>query len=64
MDERTYEVVVDARHRYSLWPVDLPLPPGWSATERAGTESECLDYIAAVWTDLGPRSLGPPAAST
>jgi MbtH protein len=56
-DARTYLVVVNAEEQYSIWPVDKQVPAGWSAVEKQGQKSECLQYIEEVWTDMRPLSL-------
>ncbi|MBT2408588.1 MULTISPECIES: MbtH family protein [unclassified Streptomyces] len=57
MTERMFHVVVNAEEQHSLWPVGRDLPAGWSAVSGPDTESECLAYIEAVWTDITPRSV-------
>ncbi|HET8814284.1 MAG TPA: MbtH family NRPS accessory protein [Solirubrobacterales bacterium] len=52
-----YDVVVNDEEQYSIWPVDRPLPSGWTAVGSRGSREECLDHIAEVWTDMRPRSL-------
>lgn len=56
LDERL-QVVVNDEEQYSIWPSERALPPGWRATEFAGTRTECLAYIEHVWVDMRPRSL-------
>ncbi len=57
VDERIYQVVVNHEEQYSIWPADRELPLGWQSAGKTGTKSECLDYIAEVWTDMRPLSL-------
>jgi MbtH protein len=52
-----YRVVVNDEEQYSIWPVGLTLPAGWHEVGISGGESECLEHIATVWTDLRPKSL-------
>lgn len=54
--------VVNARGQYSIWPEDLPLPPGWDPAGKAGGREECLDFIAEAWTDITPRQLDRDAS--
>ncbi|BCJ76683.1 antibiotic synthesis protein MbtH [Catellatospora sp. IY07-71] len=56
-DNRAYAVVVNDEEQYSIWIDGSSLPAGWRAVGRTGSRSECLDYIAEVWTDMRPRSL-------
>ncbi|MEV0484441.1 MbtH family protein [Streptomyces sp. NPDC050508] len=51
-----YLVVVNSEGQYSIWPARRPVPDGWRADGRAGTEAECLDRIARIWTDTRPLS--------
>ena len=43
--------------QYSIWLADRDLPAGWHADGVSGTKDECLQAIAAVWTDMRPLSL-------
>jgi MbtH protein len=56
----TVKVVVNDEEQYSLWPADRENPPGWRDAGKAGTRSECLEFISAAWTDMVPRSLRRP----
>lgn len=56
-DDRTYKVVINHEEQYSIWPFDRQSPPGWADVGKAGTKSECLNYIGEVWTDMRPLSL-------
>ncbi|MEU6705001.1 MbtH family protein [Streptomyces wuyuanensis] len=52
-----YAVLVNDEGQYSLWPLWMSVPPGWTVSlERAGRE-ECLAHIDERWTDMRPRSL-------
>ena len=52
-----YRVVINHEEQFSIWPIDRELPIGWSEEAMHGTKSQCLEYIAQVWTDMRPRSL-------
>ncbi len=56
-NEILYRVVISEEERYSIWPDYKEIPWGWQATEKVGSQEECLDYIKAVWTDMRPKSL-------
>ena len=56
-DDTVYMVIMDREEQYRIWPSDRPLPFGWEATSKQGTQQECIDYIEEVWTDRRPRSL-------
>lgn len=56
-DARIYAVVVNHEEQYSIWLAGSAVPPGWRATGKTGTRTECLDYIKLVWTDMRPLSL-------
>lgn len=52
-----YIVVVNNEEQYSIWPEEKEIPAGWKHTGKSGIKTECLDYIAEVWTDMRPLSL-------
>lgn len=52
-----YRVVLNDEEQYSIWPLDLELPPGWRAEGTTGAKAECLTHIGEVWTDMRPLSL-------
>jgi MbtH protein len=52
-----FRVVVNQEEQYSLWPVEKPLPLGWSVAGKEGSREECLAFINEAWTDMRPRSL-------
>jgi MbtH protein len=56
-DGITFAVVVNHEEQYSIWPADRILPDGWTDAGFQGGRAECLAHIAAVWTDIRPRSL-------
>jgi MbtH protein len=56
-NEARYRVVVNHEEQYALWPAEQELPAGWKAEGASGPRQECLDHIAAVWTDMRPLSL-------
>ena len=56
-DDLRFEVVVNDEEQYSIWESDMDVPAGWRTVGKAGTKSECLDYIEEVWMDMRPLSL-------
>jgi MbtH protein len=50
-------VVVNHEQQYSVWPVELETPPGWTRLSVTGAKDVCLDHIEQVWTDMRPLSL-------
>jgi RimJ/RimL family protein N-acetyltransferase/uncharacterized protein YbdZ (MbtH family) len=54
----SHRVVVNEAGQHSTWPEGVELPAGWQVTGFAGSEGECLDHIAGVWTDLDLRRPG------
>ena len=50
-------VLVNSEGQYSLWPTFREVPPGWTVVGPRGKRQECLDWIAANWTDMRPLSL-------
>ncbi|WP_097870591.1 MbtH family NRPS accessory protein [Streptomyces sp. rh34] len=49
-------IVCTQEGRHSIWPRELPIPPGWTRRGPAGAKPECLEWIAKNWLD--PRSAG------
>jgi MbtH protein len=70
-DTLTYVVVMNHEEQYSIWPIDRPLPRGWTELSVRGPKRDCLAHIKDVWTDMRPLSLrramdgeaAPPARS-
>lgn len=56
-DDTVYKVVVNHEEQYSIWPAERDTPLGWREAGKRGTKTECLTYIAEVWTDMRPLSL-------
>jgi len=56
-EERRYHVVRNDEDQYSIWPEGHQVPDGWQQEGFSGTKEQCLGHIAAVWTDLRPKSL-------
>ena len=56
-DETIYTAVVNAEEQYSIWPVDRPVPDGWSAVGEPGNKSSVMDWIKEHWIDMRPLSL-------
>jgi MbtH protein len=62
MDDITYKVVLNDEEQYSIWPAERSNPPGWRDAGKSGSKTECLAYVADVWTDMRPLSLRRRAA--
>lgn len=56
-DITNYKVVINHEEQYSIWPTHRANPSGWTDVGKEGKKSDCLGYIAEVWTDMRPRSL-------
>ena len=52
-----YIVLINEEHQYSLWPAAMDIPSGWSVALSAADRQTCMNYIAANWQDLRPRSI-------
>ncbi|WZH36581.1 MAG: AMP-binding protein [Microbacterium enclense] len=52
-----FRVLVNDEGQHSLWPVEPPLPAGWTAVTEPVPRPEALRVIDAAWTDLRPASL-------
>jgi MbtH protein len=58
MDENDrYEVLRNDEEQYSLWPVGIDVPAGWTRVGKEGTRDECSAYVDEVWTDMRPKTL-------
>lgn len=56
-EEAGYVVLVNAENQHSLWPAAVAVPAGWVLIHGEDTRSNCLEFVAANWTDLRPTSL-------
>jgi MbtH protein len=52
-----YLALVNDEGQYSLWPVFLDVPVGWTVAHEEDTRDACLEFIERTWTDMRPRSL-------
>ncbi len=52
-----FVVLVNDEGQYSLWPTFKDIPAGWTTVGPRGKRQECLDWVAANWTDMRPLSL-------
>lgn len=59
----SFRVVVNDEEQYSVWSVDVAVPPGWEPTGFEGPRDDCLAHIGLIWTDLRPRSLRADAST-
>jgi MbtH protein len=55
--EASFHVLVNDEEQYSLWPVRVPVPDGWTVVLRDRPRDECVAYVDATWTDMRPRGL-------
>lgn len=54
-EDGRFVVLVNAIGEYSIWPVGIDVPSGWTACHGPSMRRACLDYVTAHWTDLAPR---------
>jgi len=52
-----YIVLVNEEGQYSLWPLFIDVPSGWTVAYQENTREACLAWIDAHWTDMRPKSL-------
>ncbi|MFC7648958.1 AMP-binding protein [Streptosporangium lutulentum] len=52
---RYFQVVVNVRGQYGIWPLDDAMPGGWSQIGFVSTRDECLVHVAELWWDMRPR---------
>ena len=48
-DGETYVVLINREKLYALWASEKQIPAGWRRVSRAGSRSQCLDYIREAW---------------
>jgi MbtH protein len=58
-EDASYSVLVNHLGQHSLWPEVIEVPCGWQVVFGGGRRQECLDYIAANWSDIMPASRSP-----
>jgi len=61
-DFAIYSVVMNHEEQYSIWSAGESVPEGWHEVGMQGDKTECLAYIAEVWTDMRPLSLRQASA--
>ncbi|MBT2414371.1 MbtH family protein [Streptomyces sp. ISL-12] len=52
-----YLALVNDENQYSLWPVSIDVPQGWSTAHGPAGRQECLEHIEKNWTDMRPAGL-------
>jgi MbtH protein len=57
---KSYKVVKNHEHQYSIWPEERENPPGWTDAGVSGPKDVCLAFIERTWKDMTPRSLRKP----
>lgn len=56
-EDGSYFALINDEGQYSLWPVFVDVPDGWTVAHGEDTRKACLDYIEKNWTDMRPKSL-------
>lgn len=56
IEDASYLVLVNDLGQHSLWPEAIDVPSGWRVAFRSAGRQDCLDYVAANWTDITPSS--------
>ncbi|WP_449065093.1 MbtH family NRPS accessory protein, partial [Planomonospora algeriensis] len=51
---RYFQVLVNGRTQYGIWPLDDAVPGGWSPIGFVSTREECLVQVAELWRDMRP----------
>jgi MbtH protein len=57
--DASYLVLVNHVGEHSLWPEVIEVPSGWRVAFGSRGRQECLDYVAANWSDFLPRRRSP-----
>jgi MbtH protein len=56
-EDEQFQVLVNDEGQYSLWPVRVEVPPGWTVAYGTDSHAACLEFVERTWTDMRPRSL-------
>jgi MbtH protein len=56
-EDGRYYALINDEGQYSLWPVFVDVPEGWTIAHGEDSRKACLDYIEENWTDMRPKSL-------
>lgn len=52
-----YHVLINDEGQYSLWPIFIDVPDGWTIIHKSDSRAACLEFINRNWTDMRPNSL-------
>lgn len=55
-EQLEFQVVINDKGQYSVWPLDWNVPAGWTGVGVTGPRDDCLKHIESIWTDMRPRS--------
>ncbi|MDH6124892.1 MbtH family NRPS accessory protein [Kitasatospora sp. GP82] len=55
-EDAAFSVLVNAEGQFSLWPVAVEVPAGWTVAHGPADRSASLGYVNEHWTDLRPSS--------
>lgn len=48
-EKSQFQVIVNYKKRYGIWPLGQTLPAGWRLEGTTGTKHECLRYLLELW---------------
>lgn len=54
-EELIFNVLINQRNQYSLWPEFAAQPPGWECVYGPASHGDCLSYVEQNWTDIRPQ---------
>ena len=60
--EGVFHVLRNDEGQYSLWPVFVPVPEGWSVVLEAVARDQAVTHVEEHWTTLRPGSIAAGAA--
>jgi MbtH protein len=49
-----YYALINDQDQYSLWPVAIEVPAGWTVAHGPADRQACVDHIEVNWTDMRP----------
>jgi MbtH protein len=56
-EDARFLVLINEEGQYSLWPVFMDVPAGWTQAYGEESRAACLQFIEENWTDMRPNSL-------
>jgi MbtH protein len=55
--DANYHVLMNDEGQYSLWPIFVEIPSGWTIILNSNNYESCIKFIEENWIDMRPISL-------